>query len=217
MAVSKRLRYEILRRDNHACRDCGAKAPEVKLTVDHVVPVTLGGGDEPANLVAACIDCNAGKSSSGPDAPLVDEAEQNAIRWSRAMARAHEAHRRPLRLRIEDRVKFREGIWDRWTYRSGIKTLTIDLPVGWEDSVDRFFQAGITLEDFTEAVRIAMTSKVKDEFSYMCGVLWKWVRERQEIAMQLLEHDEHSDVQAAIISEWTRDSWHIPGGEDNGS
>lgn len=34
MAVSKRTRYEVLRRDNHACRYCGASAPEVKLTVD---------------------------------------------------------------------------------------------------------------------------------------------------------------------------------------
>lgn len=33
MAVSKRLRYEILRRDDHACRYCGDRAPDVKLTV----------------------------------------------------------------------------------------------------------------------------------------------------------------------------------------
>jgi len=31
MAVSKRLRFEILRRDDHACRYCGATAPEAKL------------------------------------------------------------------------------------------------------------------------------------------------------------------------------------------
>ena len=39
MAVSKRTRYEVLRRDNHACRYCGASAPDAKLTVDHVLPV----------------------------------------------------------------------------------------------------------------------------------------------------------------------------------
>ena len=41
MALSKRLRYEILRRDNHTCRYCGASAPDVTLTVDHVVPCLL--------------------------------------------------------------------------------------------------------------------------------------------------------------------------------
>jgi 5-methylcytosine-specific restriction endonuclease McrA len=39
MAVSKRTRYEVLRRDNHACRYCGGIAPDVILTVDHVTPV----------------------------------------------------------------------------------------------------------------------------------------------------------------------------------
>lgn len=46
MAVSTRLRYEILRRDNHQCRYCGGTAPDVKLTIDHVIPETLGGNDD---------------------------------------------------------------------------------------------------------------------------------------------------------------------------
>jgi hypothetical protein len=217
MAVSKRLRFEVLRRDNHACRYCGASAPDAVLTVDHVIPVTLGGTDDPGNLAAACSVCNAGKSSSSPDAPLVDDAAENALRWSKAMVLAHEAHRKPLRTRISDRAGFRENVWDRWTYRSGIKTLTVDLPPGWENSIDRFFQAGVTLEDFTEAVRIAMTSKARDTFSYMCGVLWKWVGERQEIAFQILEKDEHSDAQGAIISDWTDGAWQMPDGQSNGS
>jgi 5-methylcytosine-specific restriction endonuclease McrA len=54
MAVSKRLRYEILRRDNYACRYCGATAPDVKLNVDHVIPQSLGGSDKPDNLVTSC-------------------------------------------------------------------------------------------------------------------------------------------------------------------
>lgn len=51
MAVSKRLRYEILRRDNYACRYCGASAPDVPLRVDHVTPVALGGTDTADNLI----------------------------------------------------------------------------------------------------------------------------------------------------------------------
>src|SRR4051812_40636672 len=76
MAVSKRLRYEILRRDNHACRYCGATAPDVKLNVDHVIPQSLGGSDKPDNLVPPCADCNAGKTSSLPNAmPAADVAQ----------------------------------------------------------------------------------------------------------------------------------------------
>lgn len=64
MAVSKRLRYEVLRRDSHTCRYCGASAPDVLLRVDHVTPVALGGTDTPENLVTACDPCNSGKSST---------------------------------------------------------------------------------------------------------------------------------------------------------
>ncbi|MGW0904953.1 HNH endonuclease [Streptomyces sp. NPDC002853] len=76
MAVSKRLRYEILRRDNHACRYCGATAPNVKLNVDHVIPTSLGGSDKPDNLVTSCSPCNAGKTSSLPDAQPVADVDQ---------------------------------------------------------------------------------------------------------------------------------------------
>ena len=63
MAVSKRLRYEILRRDRYTCRYCGASAPDAPMRVDHVTPVALGGTDHPSNLVAACEPCNSGKAS----------------------------------------------------------------------------------------------------------------------------------------------------------
>jgi hypothetical protein len=216
MPVSKRLRFEVLRRDNHACRYCGASAPGAVLTVDHVIPVALGGTDEPANLVTACSECNSGKSSASPDAPLVDDVRENALRWSKAMTLAHEAHRKPLRLALEQRAAFRDEVWNLWTYRSGIKNLTFELPTGWENTIDRLCQAGITLEDFTEAVRIAMTSKARDVFRYMCGVLWRWISERQEIAFQMLEQDEHADAQAAIISEWTDGAWQMPDWRHNG-
>lgn len=65
MAVSKRTRFEVLRRDDYTCRYC--RSTENPLTIDHVVPEALGGGNDPSNLVAACRDCNAGKSSTSPD------------------------------------------------------------------------------------------------------------------------------------------------------
>lgn len=64
MAVPPRLRYAILERDQFRCNYC--KQTEVQLEVDHVIPKSLGGSDLPENLVAACKDCNIGKSSAPP-------------------------------------------------------------------------------------------------------------------------------------------------------
>jgi 5-methylcytosine-specific restriction endonuclease McrA len=61
--VTPGLRFAILERDGFRCRYCGAPAPEVRLHVDHVIPVIAGGSDDPENLVAACEDCNLGKSA----------------------------------------------------------------------------------------------------------------------------------------------------------
>lgn len=59
--LSKRERFEVLRRDDFTCQYCGRKAPEVVLEVDHVFPVSCGGGNEMENLVTACRECNRGK------------------------------------------------------------------------------------------------------------------------------------------------------------
>lgn len=98
MAVSKRLRYEVLRRDNHACRYCGATAPDVKLNVDHVIPTSLGGSDKPTNLVTSCANCNSGKTSSMPNAEVVADVDQETFRQAAelptadAMRSAFHAH-----------------------------------------------------------------------------------------------------------------------------
>jgi hypothetical protein len=61
--VSKRLRFEIFKRDGFACVYCGRSPAASPLHVDHVVPVEGGGSSKPENLVSACEDCNQGKSS----------------------------------------------------------------------------------------------------------------------------------------------------------
>lgn len=86
MAISKRLRFEVLKRDGFACRYC--HRDKVIITVDHVVPRTLGGTDDPSNLVASCDDCNAGKTSSLPGGSTVQDVNEDLIRWAVALRHA---------------------------------------------------------------------------------------------------------------------------------
>lgn len=192
MPVSKRLRYEILRRDNHACRYCGATAPAATLTVDHVTPVTLGGNDEPANLVAACVDCNAGKSASAPDAAMVADVAADAMRWRRALREAASQLRYEYADRNEHRQLFRQH-WQDWKYGTGSFAKTMPLPDDWESSVDNFIAAGLPLEVLFECIDKAMARKgTQDVFRYMCGIAWRKVTEIREIASALLAADEET-------------------------
>ena len=60
-AVTNSKRYDIMRRDNFQCVLCGASGREARLEVDHLIPVSLGGTDDPANLRCLCFQCNRGK------------------------------------------------------------------------------------------------------------------------------------------------------------
>ena len=59
--IKPKVRFSILERDKWTCQTCGATAPEVKLEVDHRVPVVAGGGNEESNLWTLCESCNRGK------------------------------------------------------------------------------------------------------------------------------------------------------------
>jgi len=61
--MSKKVRFEIFKRDSFTCQYCGKSAPEVVLHVDHITPISKGGEDDITNLITACQSCNLGKSN----------------------------------------------------------------------------------------------------------------------------------------------------------
>lgn len=184
MAVSRRLRFEILRRDGHTCRYCGAKAPDVALTVDHVIPLALGGGDEPNNLVTACQPCNAGKSSVPADAAIVEDVDAAALMFARAIEKAALIRQQAAIQRRRELAKFEE-VWTGWRYSDGV---SVALPDDWRESVERFLNLGLDLADVLNLIRPAMTAKgVRDEFRLFCHKAWEEIGERQELARRLIE------------------------------
>lgn len=182
MAVTKRLRYEILRRDNHTCRYCGGVAPDVKLTVDHVVPTALGGSDDATNLVTACADCNAGKTSSSPDAPLVADVEQDALRWARAMEVAATIQRAKW-----EQVKFYVDTFDvAWPD-------DLERTPDWRRSIERFFETGLEFSRLEDAIERAVTAHDVPgyrKWKYFCGICWKIIKHRTEMAAGMVRADE---------------------------
>lgn len=63
MAISKKTRFEIFKRDHFRCQYCGQTPPAVVLEVDHIQPKSKGGSDDWNNLITSCFDCNRGKSN----------------------------------------------------------------------------------------------------------------------------------------------------------
>ena len=63
MAITPAVRAAILERDGH-CMRCGRS--DCILHVDHIIPKSRGGSDDPANLRALCRECNLRKSAKPP-------------------------------------------------------------------------------------------------------------------------------------------------------
>jgi hypothetical protein len=67
-AIAPAKRFSVMERDGWRCVLCGRGAksdPPVELEVDHIVPVSKGGGDEEENLRALCLECNRGMGDRG--------------------------------------------------------------------------------------------------------------------------------------------------------
>jgi hypothetical protein len=183
MGVTKRVRFEILRRDGFTCRYCGSSAPDVKLAVDHVTPTALGGTDDPSNLVTACVDCNAGKASTAVDSVLVGAVADDAERWAaaiREVARQQQAVAEEAAARVEP---FRAA-WLSWDAEGTY------LPGDWRPTIEGWLASGLTVDEAIQALSLAVANRgVRDDgvFAYTCGIVRNKIKALHEAARALLE------------------------------
>lgn len=174
MAISKKKRFEIFKRDDFTCAYCGKKPPGTVLEVDHVIPKSKEGVDEPENLITSCFDCNRGKGKHSLRIVPLKTAE--------LMARAKE---------LEDQVKEYCKILKVKRTREKSEIEAVDLIYkeafpGWQlsdqfkrTSLKRFFSV-LSLEEIEDAMEYAV-SRIKvsgDAIKYFCGICWKKIREQ---------------------------------------
>lgn len=181
MAVTKRTRFEVLRRDAHTCQYCGETAPNVVLQIDHIIPVALGGDDKPSNLVTACKDCNSGKTSIPPDSPLVAGLSERAAAYALGMIDKMTRFRADLESLEEYEEEF-VTYWETW-HIVGKPDSKIPLPPDYKLSLWRWAQMGVPFAAFELAVPKAMAKRgLQGEygvFQYMAGIIARMINERE--------------------------------------
>lgn len=185
MALTKRIRFEILRRDSHACRYCGGVAPDVILHIDHVIPVALGGSDDPSNLVAACKDCNAGKASVPATADLVEDVRLEDMRWAAAFVRAAELRADAEKPRREYLLRFNTA-WSHWSRANGTP---LARDPGWRNSVEKWHDLGVPIDELERLIDVAGGNDrvtASATWRYFCGCVWRYIDEVRKAATELL-------------------------------
>lgn len=171
--ISKKLRFEIFKRDGFTCSYCGRTPPAVTLQVDHILAVSKGGSSEPENLCTSCHECNIGKSNRPLDSipnPLSVTAEQIAER----------------ELQIKEYAKLLKSI-DRRKEKAAQKVSLIlaerfkkwELSRGFiEGTLKSRFMDKLTQQEIQTAMHIACSrmTDVDNAIRYFCGICWKRIR-----------------------------------------
>ncbi|RJP20394.1 MAG: HNH endonuclease [Candidatus Abyssobacteria bacterium SURF_5] len=96
-------RRNIFERDRNTCQYCGNKFKKWELTLDHVVPRSIGGRSTWENLVLACIPCNVRKGNRLPEEaamPLIRKPRKP--RWIPYSTESFASARKPSWQRFVD-------------------------------------------------------------------------------------------------------------------
>lgn len=172
-SISKRLRFEVFKRDSFCCQYCSAKPPAVPLEIDHIVPVSKGGKNNIDNLITACFDCNRGKSDVDLDTlpnTLIDKIERKKI--------AVEQHKQYQNLikkeakQLEDDVEHIDFVFQKFFD-------DYCLSEAFKNSVKKFIKA-LGREIVSEAMSDACAKihyNEKQAIKYFCGICWNKIRE----------------------------------------
>ena len=91
ISLSKKIRFEVFKRDGFICGYCGSHPPDIILEVDHIIAVANGGDNSDGNLITSCFDCNRGKAANKLDvvpeslkekASRIKESEKQLIEYT---------------------------------------------------------------------------------------------------------------------------------------
>ena len=200
MAISKRTRYEILKRDNFTCRYCGAKAPDVKLHIDHVMPQSLGGTDDATNLVTACMECNSGKTSTRPSDSLIAQISDTEIALQAAYAKV-------VAERTAQVEKYQKAVQSVLRYWKKVEIYS-DPPSDAKATIRRFLGLGLTVEEIKESFDIAeenISVPHRAKWKYSCGVLHNKARKIENDALALVRKETREKYNQCGHCEYCRD------------
>lgn len=173
MAISKKLRFEVFKRDLFCCQYCGKTPPAVCLEADHIIPVSKKGKDVIDNLITSCFDCNRGKSDI-----LLTTLPDSTIQKHLILREREDQYKsyQKLLLSIDKRLNedvdkinsvYRKYYPDYW--------LTDSFKV----SIKRFLKK-LGYQPVQDAMETACAKmRERDVLKYFCGICWNIIKKEE--------------------------------------
>lgn len=173
MAITKKIRFEVFKRDSFKCQYCGKTPPDVTLEVDHIKPKSKKGTDDINNLITACFDCNRGKkhielnklpNTIIENSEILKEKESQYLQYQKLIAKINK--------RIESEIKKVEYIYNdnfpKYVFSETFKRVSVKNfinKLGLDEVSDAMHKACSTIND------------ADDVLKYFCGICWNKIRQ----------------------------------------
>jgi hypothetical protein len=172
IALSKKLRFNVFKRDLFTCQYCGSTPPGAVLEVDHMHPVSKGGSNDIDNLITACFSCNRGKSDGLISSLPTSVADKAAILAEKMeQLKAYEKLLKSARAKVEKSIDAIEQViqshyGDVTLSESSRRTVR-----GFLDSIDKF-----QLEDYMHRACTKVNDNPSMAYKYFCGICWNVIK-----------------------------------------
>lgn len=171
--ITKKLRFEIFKRDSFTCSYCGSKPPAVTLEVDHINPKSKGGKNDINNLTTSCFDCNRGKTNvplTNIPKKLADNLE--AIKEKEAQINEYNKYLKKIHRRENKDISEIDDIYNEQypEYR-----LSESFKNG---SIKKFLQC-LPKQEVIQSLNIAISRLPNDSnnvIKYFCGICWNKIK-----------------------------------------
>ncbi len=175
--ISKKLRFETFSRDGFTCSYCGSSPSKegVVLEIDHFIPVSKGGDNNPRNLLTSCFSCNRGKGASDiRSASIPIPKRESLMREREEQIREYYSLLQSIKDREENEIWevariFMNNFHEEYISKKNFSTIRMFL-----SKLD-FYSVQWAMEVATERVHSKNSC-----FSYFCGICWNKIKENGE-------------------------------------
>jgi len=171
-ALTKKIRFEVFKRDHFTCQYCGNVPPTVILEVDHINPVSNGGDNNIDNLATSCFDCNRGKTNI-PLESIPDTLEKKRLALEEKETQIREYNKILKRMKSRETRSINEV---HGVFKDHFSGYT--LKKEFKESVRTFIRK-LPKDEVVISMRIACTRIDKPENAalYFCGICWRKIKQ----------------------------------------
>jgi len=172
ITLTKKIRFDVFKRDSFTCSYCGNKPPNVTLEVDHIIPVSKNGTNDIDNLITSCFDCNRGKGKNElgclPETTIekIERLKEQELQYKEFKKILSKIKNRKL-----DEINKIEAIFTsmfgNYSFTETFKNKTI-----------KMFIDKLGFNEVEEAMELAVDTIEfpSDATKYFCGICWNKIR-----------------------------------------